>query len=73
MALEFNSHTSIALIGINIIGTVLLCFLLWNDILLRWHLSYYIFAIADFTGIALLFIERKNKIFRDFGKVYGFS
>ena len=72
MALEFNSHTSTALIGINIIGTVLLCFLLWNDILLRWHLSYYIFAIMDLTGIALLFIERKN-IFRDFGKVYGIS
>ncbi len=71
MALKFNLHTSIVLIGINIIGTGLLCYLLWNYILLRWYLNYYIFAITALAGIALLFIESKNKIFRDLGKVYG--
>lgn len=71
MALKFNRHTSIALIGINIIGTVLLCYLLWNNILLRWHLNYYVFAITALAGIALLFIKSKNKIFCDLGKLYG--
>lgn len=71
MALKFNLHTSVILLGINIIGTVLLCYLLWNYILLRWHLNYYIFAITALAGIALLFIESKNKIFRALGKFYG--
>ena len=72
MALKFNRHISIALIGINIIGTVLSCYLLWNYILLRWHLNYYIFAITVLTGIAFLFIGNKNKTLRDLGKLYGF-
>lgn len=71
MALKLNRHTSIAIISINIIGTVLLCYLLCNNILLRWHLNYCIFAISALTGIALLFIESKNKLFRDFAKLYG--
>lgn len=71
MALKFNRHISIALIGINIIGTVLSCYLLWNYILLRWHLNYYIFAITALTGIAVMFIECKNKTFRYLGKFYG--
>ena len=71
MALKLNRHTSISIISINIIGTVLLCYLLWNNILLRWHLNYFIFAITALTGIALLFIKSKNKIFRDLGKLYG--
>lgn len=71
MALKFNRHISIALIGINIIGTVLLCYLLWNYILLRWHLNYYVFVITVLTGITFLFIENKNKTLRDLGKLYG--
>lgn len=69
--MALNRHTSISIISINIIGTVLLCYLLWNNILLRWHLNYFIFAITALTGIALLFINSKNKIFRDLGKLYG--
>lgn len=71
MALKLNRHTSIAIISINIIGTVLLCYLLWNNILLRLHLNYYVFAITALTGIALLFIESKNKLFCKLGKLYG--
>lgn len=71
MALKLNHHTSISIISINIIGTVLLCYLLWNNILLRWHLNYYVFAITVLTGIAFLFIENKNKTLRDLGKLYG--
>lgn len=69
MELKFNRHISIALIGINIIGTAMLCYLLWNNILLWWHLNYYVFTITVLTGIAFLFIE--NKALRDLGQLYG--
>ena len=73
MAIQLKHHTSIAIICINIIGTILLCYLLWNNIVLRWHLNYFIFAITVLSGIAILFIQSRNEIFHYLGILYGIN